>query len=206
MPQIWNPPIGTTRHRIALKTNLPNMAESLRTMFSGATEPTATAPYMLWADTAATLIKQRNAADTDWIVIGALNASLSRGGGVRADFGNVSANVKRRMVVPWKGFTVERFVVVAATSDTGTSGNEWQFKGTNVTDALELFSGVVGTFTVLAGVGGGALTLETAYELTPNQNANIPANKILEFSWTKVGAPTATINDVQVWCEGYPTG
>lgn len=207
MSQTWNPPLGTTRARIALKTDLPAMAESLRSMHSGASAPSATVAYMLWADTALTLLKQRNAADSAWITIGALGASLARGAGVRADFGNVSATIKRRMLVPFKGFTVERFVLVSATADTGTSGNEWTFKGTNVDDSLELFSGTVGTFTTLGGVGGGALVAETAYELLVDQNANVPADSVLEFSLTKVGAPAGDpLNDVQVWAEGYPTG
>jgi hypothetical protein len=55
-------------------TMLNNSNDALRRMFEGSSEPTGTAvaPYMLWADTGNNLIKQRNAANDGWIVIGIL--------------------------------------------------------------------------------------------------------------------------------------
>ncbi len=43
--------------------------EALRTVHSGTAEPSSTIAHMLWADTTAGVLKQRNAADTDWIVL-----------------------------------------------------------------------------------------------------------------------------------------
>lgn len=41
--------------------------DALRSVHSGATEPSSTIAYMYWADTTANLLKQRNAADSAWI-------------------------------------------------------------------------------------------------------------------------------------------
>lgn len=42
---------------------------AILTANSGSTAPTTTAPFMLWADTANGVIKQRNAADTAWVTL-----------------------------------------------------------------------------------------------------------------------------------------
>lgn len=49
--------------------------QAILTQNSGATEPTTTAPFMFWADTANSLLKQRNAADDAWITICSLAIS-----------------------------------------------------------------------------------------------------------------------------------
>lgn len=46
--------------------------DALRSGFSGASEPTDTVAYMLWADTTTGLLKIRNAADSAWVTIGTL--------------------------------------------------------------------------------------------------------------------------------------
>jgi len=90
--------------------------------------------------------------------------------------------------------TVTKIILVSNAASTSTSGNEVTFQLRNLTAAQNLFSGTVGTFTALGGVGGGAdLVANTAYVLTPNQNANIAANAALELQITYVGAPTATL-------------
>lgn len=42
---------------------------AILTANSGSTAPTTTAPFMFWADTANSVIKQRNAADTAWVTL-----------------------------------------------------------------------------------------------------------------------------------------
>lgn len=49
--------------------------DSLATLFSGATAPTVTQAYMLWADTTNGLLKIRNAGNTAWITIGTLGSA-----------------------------------------------------------------------------------------------------------------------------------
>ena len=46
---------------------------ALASQNSGATAPTATAPYMPWADITANVIRMRNAGDTGWMVAGTLD-------------------------------------------------------------------------------------------------------------------------------------
>ena len=41
--------------------------QALQSTNSGATAPSETYPYMLWADTTSGWVKQRNAADSAWI-------------------------------------------------------------------------------------------------------------------------------------------
>jgi formylmethanofuran dehydrogenase subunit A len=49
---------------------------TLVTTNSGSAAPATTYAYMLWADTTANQLKMRNAANTDWIVLGALSANF----------------------------------------------------------------------------------------------------------------------------------
>lgn len=64
---------------------LNNSDEALRTLFSGATAPTSPVAYQLWVDTANGYLKQRNAANNAWVVIGILGSDyfgcLPRSGG-----------------------------------------------------------------------------------------------------------------------------
>lgn len=41
-------------------------------LFAGSTAPSPTYPYMLWADTNAQVLKQRNSADDAWLILGQL--------------------------------------------------------------------------------------------------------------------------------------
>jgi len=54
--------------------------QALVTQASGASAPTTTYPFMLWADTANNLLKMRNAANTAWLVVGELNGPSITGG------------------------------------------------------------------------------------------------------------------------------
>ena len=49
--------------------------QALGTLQSGATAPTTTYAYMLWADTTAGQLKQRDASNASWIVIGTLGST-----------------------------------------------------------------------------------------------------------------------------------
>jgi len=59
----------------AVRTDLNNVFGAIATSNSGATEPTTTYAYMLWADTANTLLKIRNGANSAWITVGTLDAT-----------------------------------------------------------------------------------------------------------------------------------
>lgn len=51
---------------------LQDRVNSLKTMFSGPSAPAETVAYMLWLDTTNDLVKQRDAADAAWVIIGHL--------------------------------------------------------------------------------------------------------------------------------------
>lgn len=46
--------------------------DTLRDLFAGTTAPSSPVAYQLWADTTTNKIKQRNAANTDWVILGDL--------------------------------------------------------------------------------------------------------------------------------------
>lgn len=57
------------------RSDLNNALAAIKTLNSGATAPSSTAAFMLWADTANNLLKIRNAADSAWVTIGTLSAT-----------------------------------------------------------------------------------------------------------------------------------
>lgn len=59
------------------RTDANNALSAIVSLNSGATAPTTTFAYMLWADTAANLLKQRNAANTAWVEVMPLNAKVA---------------------------------------------------------------------------------------------------------------------------------
>jgi hypothetical protein len=59
----------------AFRADLNNQLAALGTLQSGASEPSTTFAYMLWADTTAALLKQRNAANNGWVTIGTLGSA-----------------------------------------------------------------------------------------------------------------------------------
>jgi hypothetical protein len=60
---------------LAFRQDLNNALAAIVSQNSGATEPSTIYAYQLWADTTAGLLKQRNAANTAWVTIGALGSA-----------------------------------------------------------------------------------------------------------------------------------
>jgi microcystin-dependent protein len=58
-----------------VRAGFNNAIDSLNTVESGPSAPTTTSAYMLWADTTNNLLKQRDAANATWIVLGALGVA-----------------------------------------------------------------------------------------------------------------------------------
>lgn len=207
MAQNWHLPfVGTQKANQALKTLLAESMESVRTLHSGATEPTSKVAYMWWADTTTMLLKQRNSANTDWIVRGRLDGSIRTQLAVEGWAGSLSATKTDRIGFAPFACTVLRLVISSTNDSTSSSGNEWQMqlvKRPNAAPAspVNLFSGTVGTFTALGGVGGGAeIVAHQAYVLTPNQNATLLDLDSLELTMTKVGTGT-TLNGFRAHVE-----
>jgi phage-related tail fiber protein len=59
----------------AFRADANDALAALATLSSGATTPTTTVAYQLWADTTAGLLKQRNAANSGWIIRNTLSES-----------------------------------------------------------------------------------------------------------------------------------
>lgn len=70
---------------------LNDTAAALQTIFAGATAPTSPIAYMLWADSATSTLKQRNAANDDWISVGLLGQSFW--GSLPVTGGTMSGNI-----------------------------------------------------------------------------------------------------------------
>ena len=60
---------------LAFRQDLNNALAAAVTINSGATAPSTTYAYQLWADTTAGQLKQRNAANSAWVVIGTLGTT-----------------------------------------------------------------------------------------------------------------------------------
>ena len=202
MSQNFNLPTSTNEVlSTVLVTNIPDAIRSVRSLFSGATEPSTTVAYMLWADTSgAGVLKIRNAANSAWIILGPLGEAWAFQVS-RTEFGAVSVTQTRYiLIMPRKG-NIRKLQLLTDTTSSSSSGNEWTFQIVNVTDAAKLFSGTVGTFTALGGVGGGAdFAPNVPIVLTPDQNGLVDAGDVLEFVITEVGAAT-TLSRFEVQVE-----
>lgn len=191
-----------------LAGQLNNNLEALRTCFSGGSEPTTPTPLpgQLWADTSAGLLKMRNAAGTGWVKVARLAADqvlqLSSDGWA----GSLSASK-----TAWLGScprlgTVRRLVLVSDTATTSSSGNEYTFQLRKYPAAtpgspVDLFSAAAGTFTNVAGVGGGSdFVANAAVVLTPDQNATVADLDQLELVVVAAGTVT-TIADFRAIVE-----
>ncbi len=194
MSQTYNPPTGSTVMSTAVKTDLPNMADALRSQHSGAGAPSSTVAYMLWADTSTGQLKQRDASNSAWNVVAKLNKDWTKGRQKFADAVSLAATQTWFALCAPEAGKVKRITLLSSTATSSSSGNEWQFGLSNRNTGAQLFSGTVGTFTALGGVGGGAEILTTAaYQLTPNQNDSLAQNDVVEFTMTKVGTATTLV-------------
>jgi len=76
----------------AVRADINSALTAIAGANSGATEPSTTYSYQLWADTTTAKLKIRNGADNAWIEVGAL-ASANLGLLLASRFPNVNANV-----------------------------------------------------------------------------------------------------------------
>lgn len=202
MTQTFQLPVapGTDSAAQAISVLLPTCLESLRSNFSGATAPSSPAPVegQLWADTATGYLKVRNGSSA-WVIVARLSASLVLQLAAEGWATNLAASKTDWLGSVPRAGTIKRIVLTTSSASTSSSGNEWQFQVRKYPNSapgspVNLFSGTVGTFTALGGVGGGAETVaNAAYVLTPNQNAAVLDLDQLDLVVTKVGTAT-TLN------------
>lgn len=191
MAQNWPTVSGTSALNAAVKTDLPDRSESLRTVFSGASAPSNPAAYQLWADTTTKMLRQRNAANSAWVDVLPL---LGNGGSMSLHLapGALAAGTLSFPALPVAA-TIRRIILVSGTTTSGSvaATTEWTFMLRNLTAAnVALFSATPSTATNQSGIGGGEMTANTAYVLNANQNVSANALDVLQLVVTKVGSPT----------------
>lgn len=196
MAQTYTPTFASTDFAdLVLSETIPDNFEALRSMFSGASEPSNPVAYQPWADTATGWLKFRNAGNTAWVQVAPLatdfRLQLAVEGWAAA---TVSASKTDKLAIVPRAGTIKRIAVLSGAATSSSSGNEWQFVLTKYPASapgspVAMFSGTVGTFTALGGVGGGAeMVANAAYFLTPNQNATVADGDVIELTLTKVGS------------------
>jgi hypothetical protein len=201
MSQTWDSAVGSDQVVNAVKVKHEAKLESLRTLFSGATEPASKVAYMLWADTALGLLKQRNAANSAWVVLGPLLADWTEHVCLVGELSSLSASRSLYLPPQRVASVVRRIIIVSATASSSSSGNEWQFELEDMTSPGDLFSAAVGTFTALSGVGGGAeFAANGVFALTPDQNQALDPDHVVELRFVKVGTVT-TLSRISVFAE-----
>lgn len=189
-----------------IKTLLPDAVGSVTDLFIGDGLPDPSDwPFrdgQLCADRTSKLIYQWHASSGQWRPFAPLFGQAGRRT-LALKLGALAADV-HRLVAP-APMRVTRVGLVPSASTSDSSGNEWTFALQNVSEAQALFSGTVGTFTTLAGVGGGDLVADTAYWLLADQNQELAEGDVLTLTVAAVGSPTA-VGDVTLVLDGYEIG
>lgn len=90
----------------AFRQDLNNALAAIVSINSGSTAPATTFAYMLWLDTAAGQVKQRNAANNAWVVIGTLGS---------VNWGLLSSSTATSTYMPLAGGTFSGNVGSSAT-------------------------------------------------------------------------------------------
>lgn len=91
MSQTFNLPFSGATSLNTCLNSLQDACTTLRSVFSGTTEPSSPVPYMLWADTTNNQLKQRNAGNSDWIIL-MRDITVAGGGLVVAASGAFTTN------------------------------------------------------------------------------------------------------------------
>jgi hypothetical protein len=179
---------------LAFRQDLNNALAAIVSQNSGASEPSTTYAYQWWADTTANQLKQRNAANTAWVVIGTLGttrlglaptASPSFSG--TATFsGSVELTGTGYLDIP-AGTTAQR----PGSANSGMirfNSTLGQFEGHNGTAWGQLGGGATGggSDTVFLENGN---TVTTNYTLSTNKNA-VSAGPITVNSGVTVTVPS----------------
>lgn len=128
----------------AFRSDLNDLADSIQTINSGSTAPTDTAPGLLWYDTANGLLKQRNAADSGWLNIKAIdddnlisNPATTKGDllaytgsalvrvGVGSNGQVLTADSGQSSGLTWSATSSQDYVILEDQKSDGTSGGTY---------------------------------------------------------------------------------
>jgi hypothetical protein len=131
----------------AFRADLNDQLEALVTNSSGATAPATTFPHQWWLDTSTTpsTLRQRNAADDAWIVVGLLNQSTNTFNVPVAQGGTGLATLTANNVLLGNGTSAVQAVAP------GTSGNVLTSNGTTWASAASPAPTIASTAEAQAG-------------------------------------------------------
>lgn len=176
----------------AAGTAVDNMADSLsalRTGFLGTTAPSNPVAGQVWKDTTTKTVKEYDGSE--WRITGPLYANGAIETVVLRNTGSLSSDTNLLIPPSSEKTVIVAVRIVSSTPITANASNKWGFSLTNLTQTLELFSTDPDTEATTSGIGGGAVTADTAYVLLADQNTVFDADDVGEFSVTKTGSPDA---------------
>ena len=200
MSQDWNDCTGSDSYSTAVLTKIKNKLAALRSLHSGSSAPTSTVAGMLWWDTANNLLKMRDSSDTAWVTL--LSSCIpNHEKTVAVHLGAISATGEYYLLVPHGGVTIQNVVLVSSAGVATSDTDYWSFQVANLTQSNDLLSAAQTTETT----GGAAIVADTAYDITPDQNADVVVDDVLELQVSKTLSPSA-LADVIVLIHYIPTG
>lgn len=193
--------IQTTDSIATLRTKVNGNFDLLKVDHAGASEPTVTWAYQLWADTSNGVLKQRDSGDTTWTVLGPLNRRWDWREGSR-DMDGLSASVNVPIWTPPEIAYVLELAIMSDTATSGSSGSHrYEFQLRNKTTSVNLFATAQYTSTTELVAGTAPVVF------TPDQNRNVAKNDYLELQITKTGTPTSLASaKLRFTLRGYMRG
>jgi hypothetical protein len=179
---------------LAFRQDLNNALAAAVTINSGATAPSTTYAYQLWADTTAGQLKQRNAANSAWVVLGTLaTANLGLAPTASPTFSG-TATFSGNVLLSGTGVLD---LPVGTTAQRPASPNSGMIRFNTDLGQFEGYNG-----TAWSSVGGGATgggsdtvflensnTVTTNYTLSTNKNA-VSAGPVTINSGVTVTVPS----------------
>jgi hypothetical protein len=181
MSQSWleyDPSAGVHEN---LGTRIQGSLAALRSCFSGATAPTATVAYMLWADTANGVLKMRNATNTAWLEILALGAPAHRQV-LRIPLPDLLAEGDPIIFSAPSSARIIGVDLVAAADCLADLDNYWTFQLQNVTKTENLLAAAVTSAET-------DILAYTPFPILADQNREIDTGDVVLLSIGGVGTP-----------------
>lgn len=181
------------------RTWAASVIASIMSSWSGTSEPGSSIRRkgLVWLDETGKRLKLRNIANAAWLEMGTIHAKVDERSAWSSTFSVYLPPLPQAV-------EIESIAIVVDTTTSGSDGsNNYAFNLTNLTQTEEMFSADPTTAASVSGVGGGEITANTAYILTPNQNDVIAANDVLQFTVTVTGSPT-TLTAASVFVNAYP--
>ena len=186
MVQSWPSFDGGEALATAILTKIENRLSSLRSLFSGGSEPSSPVAYQLWADTANNVLKMRNGVNSAWVTVGALN-NPNHLVLPQVRLGDISSAGDHFILQVPGDLSVEDILLASSAGVTANDSNYWSFQVRNLTQSLDLLSSPQTT----QATGGTAITADTPYSITPDQNADVANGDLLELQISSTGSPGA---------------